>query len=84
MNRAVTIAYRTGGTPCVLTGPEVPVHKQTTAFKTLVAQGVPDCESIELWTSSAGLIKRKKFPPAAKTADASAAKTRKGRAAATN
>lgn len=66
MNRAVTITFRTGGAPCVLTGPEVPVHEQTAAFKTLVAQGVPDCESIELWTSSAGLIKRKKFSAATK------------------
>jgi hypothetical protein len=81
MNRAVTIAFRTGGTPCVLTGPEVPVHEQSSAFKTLVVKGVEGCESIELWTSSAGLIKRKKFSAAAMRV-ADPAKPKKARAAA--
>jgi|WetSurMetagenome_2_1015567.scaffolds.fasta_scaffold1030106_2 hypothetical protein len=61
MNHAITIGFKTSGTPFVITGPEVPIEQQTSAFKALVAKGVEDCESIELWTSSMGRTKHKKL-----------------------
>ena len=63
MNRGVTIVYK-DGVPQVHTGPEVPVREQLSAFKTLVQTGVEGCDRIELWTTGAGLAKRKKFHPA--------------------
>lgn len=63
MRNAITTGTRHGTTvPEVISGPEIPLHKQREAFMKL--RGVTehaDFQSMELWASDSGIIRKTRF-----------------------
>jgi hypothetical protein len=70
MRTAITLARKHGGTKLsVVSGPEVSIHEQKSAFKSLrFGYGHDKFEYIELWTSDEGRVGKLKLltPEAAK------------------
>ncbi|MDR3406373.1 MAG: hypothetical protein P4L99_28065 [Chthoniobacter sp.] len=61
--RAITVGYpHQGETPVVITGPEVPYPLHRQAMRDHKARGEhPEFQRVELWTSDAGVITKKKL-----------------------
>lgn len=66
MIRAITIAYRHDGNPVILADPSKALHEQKSEFKKLtVDREHEEFSRIEVWTSSSGVTKSRRFEKSA-------------------